>query len=102
MCITPEAGTMTKGLGGFQEADQMEIFNSITKYQGHVNNPARMAEITSRSFDIAMNERGPTQLNIPRDFFYAEGECISAGKSGIKWFNENSLVFFSPPSCSFK
>lgn len=73
VCITPEAGTLTKGLGGFQEADQMELFNSITKYQGHVNNPARMAEITARSFDIAMNERGPTQLNIPRDFFYSEG-----------------------------
>lgn len=76
VCITPEAGTLTKGLGGFQEADQMEIFNSITKYQGHVNNPARMAEITARSFDIAMNERGPTQLNIPRDFFYHEGDYI--------------------------
>ena len=73
VCVTPEAGTMTKGLGGFQESDQMEIFNSITKYQGHVNNPARMAEITSRCFDIAMNERGPTQLNIPRDYFYHEG-----------------------------
>lgn len=76
VCITPEAGTLTKGLGGFQEADQMEIFNSITKYQGHVNNPARMAEITARSFDIAMNERGPTQLNIPRDFFYHEGDYV--------------------------
>lgn len=74
VCITPEAGTLTKGLGGFQEADQMELFNSVTKYQGHVNNAARMAEITARSFDIAMNERGPTQLNIPRDFFYSEGD----------------------------
>ena len=70
--ITPEAGTMTKGLGGFQEADQLPIFSSITKYQGHVNNANRMSEITARAFDIAMNERGPTQLNIPRDYFYHE------------------------------
>jgi len=76
VCITPEAGTATKGLGGFQEADQLPIFSSITKYQGHVNNPMRMAEITSRTFDIAMNERGPTQLNIPRDFFYHEGKYV--------------------------
>jgi len=76
VCVTPESGTMTKGLGGFQESDQMEIFNSITKFQGHVNNPARMAEITSRCFDIAMNERGPTQLNIPRDYFYHEDDYI--------------------------
>ena len=73
VAITPEAGTVTKGLGGFQEVDQLPIFQSITKYQGHVNNPARMAEITARTFDIAMNERGPTQLNIPRDYFYHEG-----------------------------
>merc|ERR1719478_14796 len=46
VAITPEAGTMTKGHGGFQEADQLPIFKSITKYQGHVNNPARMAEVT--------------------------------------------------------
>jgi sulfoacetaldehyde acetyltransferase len=57
VAITPEAGTLTKGLGGFQEADQLPIFSTTTKYQGHVNNPARMAEITSRAFDIAMNER---------------------------------------------
>lgn len=74
VAITPEAGTATKGLGGFQEADQLPIFSSITKFQGHVNNPNRMAEITARAFDVAMNERGPTQLNIPRDFFYHEGK----------------------------
>jgi len=74
VCITPEAGTPTKGLGGFQEADQLPIFSTITKYQGHVNNPMRMSEITARAFDIAMNERGPTQLNIPRDYFYDEGK----------------------------
>lgn len=74
VAITPEAGTITKGLGGFQEADQLPMFETITKYQGHVNNPNRMAEITARTFDIAMNERGPTQLNIPRDFFYHEAD----------------------------
>lgn len=73
VAITPEAATLTKGLGGFQEADQLPMFETITKYQGHVNNPNRIAEITARTFDIAMNERGPTQLNIPRDFFYHEG-----------------------------
>lgn len=77
VCVTPEAGTLTKGLGGFQEADQLSFFSSITKYQGHVNNPKRMAEITARCFDISMNERGPTQLNIPRDFFYDEGILLT-------------------------
>ena len=70
--ITPETGTMGIGLGGFQEANQLPMFQEFTKYQGHVNNPNRMAEYTARCFDRAMSEMGPTQLNIPRDYFYGE------------------------------
>ncbi|WP_406632044.1 sulfoacetaldehyde acetyltransferase [Amycolatopsis sp. WGS_07] len=72
--ITPEAGTMGTGLGGFQEANQLPMFQEFTKYQAHVNNPKRMAEYTARAFDRALSEIGPTQLNIPRDFFYGEIE----------------------------
>ncbi|MFM0734603.1 sulfoacetaldehyde acetyltransferase [Paraburkholderia sediminicola] len=70
--ITPEAGTMGIGLGGFQEAKQLPMFQEFTKYQGHVTHPARMAEFTGRCFDRAMAEMGPTQLNIPRDYFYGQ------------------------------
>jgi sulfoacetaldehyde acetyltransferase len=70
--ITPETGANTMGLGGFQETDQMPIFSRITKFQAHVSNNARIAELTSRCFDYALTERGPTQLNIPRDLFYGE------------------------------
>jgi sulfoacetaldehyde acetyltransferase len=73
--ITPETGSATLGLGGFQETEQLPIFSKITKYQAHVNNKARMAELTSRAFDRAQLEMGPTQLNIPRDFFYGDIEC---------------------------
>ena len=70
--ITPETGTMGQGLGGFQEANQLPMFQEFVKYQGHVNNPARMAEYTARCFDRAHSEIGPTQLNIPRDYFYGD------------------------------
>jgi sulfoacetaldehyde acetyltransferase len=73
--ITPETGSMTLGLGGFQETEQLPIFSKITKYQAHVNNKARMAELTGRAFDRALLEMGPTQVNIPRDFFYGDIEC---------------------------
>src|SRR5215831_12569485 len=73
--ITPETGSMTLGLGGFQETEQLPIFSRITKYQAHVNNRARMAELTSRAFDRALLLMGPTQVNIPRDFFYGDIEC---------------------------
>src|ERR1700728_1510438 len=74
--ITPETGSVSIGLGGFQETEQLPIFSKITKYQGHVNNPKRMAEIAARCFDRAMLELGPTQLNIPRDFFYGEIDAV--------------------------
>ena len=93
--ITPEAGTMGTGLGGFQEANQLPMFQEFTKYQGHVCNPMRMAEFTGRCFDRAMSEMAPTQLNIPRDYFYADGEFtipqprrIDRGTGGEESLNE--------------
>jgi sulfoacetaldehyde acetyltransferase len=76
--ITPETGSMTMGLGGFQETEQLPIFSKITRFQGHVNNPKRMAEIAGRCFDRAMLEMGPAQLNIPRDYFYGECNAVIA------------------------
>jgi len=76
--ITPETGSMTMGLGGFQETEQLPIFSKITRFQGHVNNPRRMAEIAARCFDRAMLEMGPAQLNIPRDYFYGECNAVIA------------------------
>lgn len=70
VCITPETGTSTQGLGGFQETEQLPFFEKVTKYQAHVNRSDRIAEFTGRCFDLALAERGPTQLNIPRDLFY--------------------------------
>jgi len=73
--VTPETGTMGMGLGGFQEANQLPMFQEFTKYQGHVVNNKRMAEFTARCFDRAIADMGPTQLNIPRDYFYGEITC---------------------------
>ena len=74
VAITPETGTGTIGLGGFQETEQLPIFSKITKYQAHVAKHPRMAELLARCFDMAMSERGPTQFNIPRDNFYGEAD----------------------------
>ena len=72
--VTPETGSTTMGLGGFQETEQLPIFSKITKFQAHVSGPQRMAELAARCFDRAMLEMGPTQLNIPRDHFYGEAD----------------------------
>src|SRR5436853_6169773 len=97
--ITPETGSMTLGLGGFQETEQLPIFSRITKYQAHVNNKARMAELTGRAFDRAMLEMGPAQLNIPRDYFYGDIECeiprplvIERGAGGERSLDEAATL----------
>ncbi|WP_051791835.1 sulfoacetaldehyde acetyltransferase [Amycolatopsis jejuensis] len=97
--ITPEAGTTGIGLGGFQEANQLPMFQEFTKYQAHVNNPARMAELTGRAFDRAMSEMGPAQLNIPRDHFYGEIETeipvpqrLDRGPGGTRSLDEAAAL----------
>ncbi|MFW3616810.1 sulfoacetaldehyde acetyltransferase [Billgrantia antri] len=100
--VTPEAGTTGIGLGGFQECHQLPMFQEFTKYQGHVTHPARMAEYTGRCFDRAMSEMGPTQLNIPRDYFYGEIECeipqpsrLDRGPGGTKTLTEAAELLAS-------
>lgn len=93
--VTPESGTMGMGLGGFQECNQLPMFQEFTKYQAHLNNTARMAELTGRCFDRALSEMGPTQLNIPRDLFYGDIDVeipqpsrLDRGPGGEKTLNE--------------
>lgn len=100
--VTPEAGTTGIGLGGFQECQQLPMFQEFTKYQGHVTHPSRMAEFTSRCFDRAMSEMGPTQLNIPRDYFYGEIEVeipqpsrLDRGPGGARSLDEAAELLAS-------
>ncbi|MFT5500796.1 MAG: sulfoacetaldehyde acetyltransferase [Woeseiaceae bacterium] len=93
--VSPESGTMGMGHGGFQEVNQLPMFQEITKYQAHLNNPNRMAEFTARCFDRALSELGPTQLNIPRDLFYGDinveipaPSFLDRGPGGDKSLNE--------------
>ena len=97
--VTPETGTMGMGLGGFQEANQLPMFEEFTKFQAHVNNPVRMAELTGRCFDRALSEMGPTQLNIPRDYFYGDINVdipapihIDRGPGGDKTLDEAAVL----------
>jgi sulfoacetaldehyde acetyltransferase len=97
--VTPESGTMGMGLGGFQECNQLPMFEEFTKYQAHLNHPARMAEFTARCFDRALSELGPTQLNIPRDHFYGdidvdipEPAFLDRGPGGERTLSEAATV----------
>jgi sulfoacetaldehyde acetyltransferase len=74
VAITPETGSMGIGTGGFQELDQMAMFQKQTVFQVRVNRVERIAELTRRAFYMAKAENGPSQLNIPRDYFYGASE----------------------------
>ena len=100
--VTPESGTMGMGLGGFQECNQLPMFEEFTKYQAHINNPKRMAELAGRAFDRAMSEIGPTQINIPRDYFYGEIETeiptpsrLDRGAGGARSLDEAAELLAS-------
>ena len=93
--VTPQTGSGGIGLGGFQEANQLPMFEEFVKYQGQVDNENRMAELTARCFDRAILEMGPTQLNIPRDRFYGDIDVeipepirIERGAGGSKALDE--------------
>jgi sulfoacetaldehyde acetyltransferase len=73
--VTPETGSGTIGLGGFQETEQLPIFSKITKFQAHVSKHPRMAELTARCFDMAMSDGAESQYS--RDNFYGEADYES-------------------------
>ena len=67
--ITPETGTTTQGLGGFQETRQLPVFEEITCHQETLAHPSRMVESLTRCFQRARQHSAPVQFNIPRDMF---------------------------------
>ncbi|UOQ92293.1 sulfoacetaldehyde acetyltransferase [Halobacillus shinanisalinarum] len=72
--ISPSAGTPSIGWDGFQECDQVSVFESITKSTVKVTHPSRVADCLRTAFRIAYAERGPVLFDIPRDYFYGEVE----------------------------
>ncbi len=51
------------------------LVREIDQIPGTCQPPERMAELARRCFYMAKLLNGPTQLNIPRDFFYGDLDC---------------------------
>ena len=97
--VTPETGSMTQGLGGFQEAQQLPFFQEITRYQGHVNNPARLAEFTARCFDMAMSERGRPSSTSRATISMASTTTTSPSPSASCVVPAPRRAWTRPPGC---
>ena len=69
LLVTPQAANKTIGQGGFQEIEQMKLFEDMVCYQEEVRDPSRMAEVLNRVIAQAKRGCAPAQINIPRDYW---------------------------------
>ncbi|PSK86390.1 sulfoacetaldehyde acetyltransferase [Limimaricola soesokkakensis] len=69
LLVTPQAANKTIGQGGFQEIEQMKLFEDMVCYQEEVRDPSRIAEVLNRVIAKAWRGSAPAQINVPRDFW---------------------------------
>jgi sulfoacetaldehyde acetyltransferase len=69
LLVTPQAANKTIGQGGFQEVEQMKLFEDMVAYQEEVRDPSRIAEVLNRVILQAKRASAPAQINIPRDYW---------------------------------
>ncbi len=69
LLVTPQAANRTIGQGGFQEIEQMKLFEDMVCYQEEVRDPTRIAEVLNRVIGRAWRSCAPAQINIPRDLW---------------------------------
>ncbi|MGR3460474.1 MAG: sulfoacetaldehyde acetyltransferase [Roseovarius sp.] len=69
LLVTPQAANKTIGQGGFQEVEQMKLFEDMVAYQEEVRDPTRVVEVLNRVILKAKRASAPAQINMPRDFW---------------------------------
>ncbi len=69
LLVTPQAANKTIGQGGFQEVEQMKLFEDMVAYQEEVRDATRVAEVLTRVIAQAKRASAPAQINIPRDLW---------------------------------
>ena len=69
LLVTPQAANKTIGQGGFQEIQQMALFQDMVCYQEEVRDPTRIAEVLNRVIENAWRGSAPAQINVPRDYW---------------------------------
>ncbi len=72
--LTPSTSTVHVGTDAIQELDAMALFAPIVGYQVRVARPSRIAESIRTAFRAAYSLNRPAQVDIPRDYFFAEME----------------------------
>ena len=52
LLVSPQAANKTIGQGGFQEVEQMALFEDMVCYQEEVRDPSRVAEVLNRVLSL--------------------------------------------------
>ncbi len=65
--------------GAFQEMDFKAFFGSTAKWVAEIDDPARIPEIVSRAFHVAMQGRpGPVVISLPEDMLVETAEAVDS------------------------
>ncbi len=68
-----------RGRGAFQEMDYRAFFGSTAKWVVEIDDPARIPELVSRAFHVAMQGRpGPVVVALPEDMLTQAAEAVDA------------------------
>ena len=70
-----------QGRGAFQEMDYRAVFGSFAKWVVEIDDPARIPEIVSRAFHVAMQGRpGPVVIALPEDMLTEHASVADAAR----------------------
>lgn len=70
-----------RGREAFQEMDYTKVFGDTTKWSAEITDPARIPEMVSRAFSVAMSgRRGPVVLAVPEDVLSETCRVRDAGR----------------------
>ena len=61
LLVTPQAANKTIGQGGFQEVEQMALFEDMVAYQEEVRDASRVAEVLNR---VILNAKRASALSL--------------------------------------
>jgi acetolactate synthase-1/2/3 large subunit len=74
-----QIGRDMKGRGAFQEVDYSAFYGSVAKAVMEIDNPARIPEIVSRAFHLALQGRqGPVVIALPEDMLRETAQAVDA------------------------
>jgi len=91
VAITPETGSAGIGTGGFQELDQMSMFEKSCVYQVRVNRPERMAELTRRAFYMAKAENGLRRRDLSYSDCFPRLRCTKIPRRCCRAFDRRTI-----------